>query len=64
MGSSVVPSLAGRRSQEGQPIETGQQLANLEALIKEGREDIDRVCETLATFREEFIHTLKRVTRR
>jgi hypothetical protein len=33
------------------PIEAVQQLANLEALIKEGREEIERLCETLAKFR-------------
>jgi len=41
-----------------------QQLANLEALIKEGKEDIERMCETLAAFRAELVQALKDAARR
>ena len=41
-------------------VEAVQQHANLEALIKEGQEEIERLCETLAAFRAELIQALKR----
>lgn len=40
-------------------IEEVMQAANIEALIEEGRSEIDRMCETLATFREDLIKALK-----
>lgn len=41
-----------------------QQHANLEALIKEGLEEIERLCETLATFRADLTQALKKTPRR
>ena len=42
------------------PIEAVQQLTNREALIKEGREEIERLCETLSKFRADLTQALKR----
>ncbi|MGH7487878.1 MAG: hypothetical protein ACREMY_20100, partial [bacterium] len=46
------------------PIEAVQQLANLEALIKEGKEEIEGLCVTLAAFREDLVQTLRSATHR
>jgi hypothetical protein len=45
------------------PVEAVEQIANLEALIKEGRQEIEQVCGTLATFREELVVALKAARR-
>lgn len=39
--------------------DAADQLANLEALIKEGRQEIERLCEILALFREDLAEALK-----
>lgn len=39
--------------------DAAEQLANLEALIKEGREELERLCKILALFREDLIAALK-----
>lgn len=41
-----------------------QQEANLEALIREGKEKIERVCASLAAFRVELVQALKGAARR
>lgn len=46
------------------PVDALVQLADVEARIKEGREELERLCETLATFREELIQALKSATKR
>ena len=45
-------------------VEAVQRLAELEALIKEGREEIERVCVALAAFRVELVRALKDAWRR
>jgi hypothetical protein len=49
---------------EPSQVEAVQQLANLEALIKEGREEIELVCKTLAAFRVDLVQALKDAGRR
>jgi hypothetical protein len=42
--------------------DAAEQLANLEALIKEGREELERLCNILALFREDLVAALKEST--
>jgi hypothetical protein len=44
--------------------EAVRQEANLEALIKEGKEEIERVCVALAAFRVDLVQALKDAARR
>ena len=42
--------------------DAAEQLANLEALITEGREELERLCNILALFREDLIAALRKTT--
>jgi hypothetical protein len=52
-----VPSVAAALKRRRQLVHA---LANREALIKEGREEIEWLCETLSEFRADLTQALKR----